>query len=263
MINLDKKYISVLVVLVFLLSFHLLPKVKERLFFLSIGKPYSSNSDWDNVNVIREWVSTHTPSSSDSLIIQDKLWKNSPYEMYLKFFLKEGGVNCAGYSYALMKLYREFGYKAFSYHSGRLDAFNHVITLVEIVYKGERRLVVEDATFDATYIDENKDPYDFFTFLDMVQKRRYASLRIIQSDSPPHLYICDRSQIGACRTNSKKDGPTITRGTVETYYEKYGTNTIEHNKHIYLYPRILQTSDDLSFQLRDVDELKMILRKML
>lgn len=263
MINLDKKYIAVCLVLVFLLSFHLLPKVKERLFFFSIGKSYSNDSEWKNVNTIREWVSTHTPSSSDNLIIQDKLWKNSPYEMYLKFSLQQGGVNCAGYSYALMKLYREFGYKAFSYHSGRLDAFNHVITLVEITYKGEKRLVIEDATFDATYIDDNMDPYDFFTFLELLQKKRYTSIHIIQSNSPPHLYICDRSQVNNCRTNSKKNGPTIIRENVETYYEKYGTNTIEHNKHIYLYPRIIQTSDDLSFPLEDVDSLKKFLRKML
>lgn len=262
MANFKKKYVAVLALLVFLLSFHLMPKVKERLFFLAIGKQYS-RYEWKKVNIIREWVATNTPSSSDSLSIQDTLWRNSPYEIYLKFFLNQGGVNCAGYSYALMKLYKEFGYKAFSYHSGRLDGFNHVITLVEIDYKKSRRLVIQDATFDVTYVDDNMEPYDFFEFLNMLKKRKYSSIHVIQSNSPPHTYICDLSEIGKCRKDSMKDGPVLTKQGRQMYPEKLGSNTVEENKHIYLYPRLLQTDIDFAIPFNGIDELRRFLKKSL
>lgn len=258
----DKKYCAVLALFIFLLSFHLFPKAKERFFFLAIGKTYSSY-EWKNVNTIREWVATNTPSSSDSLLIQDTLWRNSPYEIYLKLLLKGGGVNCAGYSYALMKLYREFGYKAFSYHSGRLDAFNHVITLVEITYKGKKRLVIEDATFDVTYMDDNMEPYDFFTFLDTLEKRQFESIHIIQSDSPPHTYICDLAKEGNCRKDSIKEGPIMTKKNRQFYPEKLGANTLEANKHIYLFPRLLQTDTDKAIALKNIQELRNLLEKSL
>lgn len=260
--TLDRKYVTVLTLLIFLLSFHLLPKVKERLFFFAIGKTYSSY-EWKNVTTIREWVSTHTPSSSDSLLIQNTLWRNSPYEIYLKFFLNRGGVNCAGYSYALMKLYKEFGYRAFSYHSGHMDKFNHVITLVEINYKGSRRLVIQDATFDATYMDDNMEPYDFFTFLDTLEKKKYGSIHIMQSDSPPHIYICDLMKRNSCRIDSKKEGPVHTTKDRQTYREKLGSNTIENNKEIYLYPRLVQTDTDGVAPLNSIHELRGFLKKSL
>lgn len=262
MANLDKKYLAVFILLIFLLSFHLLPKVKERLFFLAIGKAYSSY-EWKNINSIREWVSTHTPSSSDSLAIQGKLWRNSPYEIYLRFLLQQGGVNCAGYSYALMKLYKEFGYRTFSYHSGHLDRFNHVITLVEIFYKGKKRLVIQDATFDVTYTDNNMEPYDFFVFLAALEKKQYESIHIIQSDSPPHIYMCDLSQSQNCRKDSMKEGVAFTKRNRQIYYEKLGINTVENNKEIYLYPRLIQTEKDEVVYIKNIRELKEFLKKSL
>lgn len=262
MVIFDKKYCAVFALLIFLLSFHLLPKVKERLFFFAIGKAYSAH-EWKNVNTIREWVATNTPSSSDSLLIQDRLWRNSPYEIFFKFSLKRGGVNCAGYSYALMKLYKEFGYKAFSYHSGRLDAFNHVITLVEISYKGKPRLVIQDATFDVTYTDDNMEPYDFWHFLETLEQKRFDSIYVIQSDSPPHTYICDLKNETSCRKDSMVDGPIRTKKDRQLYPEKLGSNTLEANKHIYLFPRLLQTDTDKAVTLGDTHTLRRLLDELL
>lgn len=254
----DRKYLIVLILLFFLLGFHLLPKIKERTFFFLIGEQYS-RYEWQNINTIRQWVSTNTPSSSDSLSIREKLWRNSPYQIFLKFALRYGGVDCAGYSYALMKLYKEFGYTTFSYHSGKLDAFNHVITLVSISYKGESRLVIQDASYDATYVDANMEPIPFFTFLHLIETKQYERIHIIQGDSPPHLYICDLTNENRCRTNSIKDGEIIVHKGKKLFYEKLGINTIEANKHIYLYPRLIQTMDDRVFQLHTLSQLKKVL----
>lgn len=256
----DRRYVVVLVTLIFLLCFHLLPKVKERIFFFLIGEPYSKY-EWQNVNTIRQWVSTNTPSSSDTLSIREKLWRNSPYQILLKFSFQQGGVDCAGYSYVLMKLYKEFGYTAFSYHSGKLSAFNHVVTLVEISYKGEKKLVIQDASYDATYVDANMEPLPFSAFLRLIEAKQYDRIHILEGGAPPHLYICDLVNERKCRTNSIKDGPITTHKGRKVFYEKLGINTIEANKHIYLYPRLIQTMDDSVFHLSTISQLEEVLSR--
>jgi hypothetical protein len=175
--------------------------------------------------------------------------------IFLKFYFKYGGVDCAGYSYALMKLYKEFGYRAFSYHSGRLDAFNHVITLVEIKYKGNKRLIIQDATFDAEYLNEKGEPYDFFRFINILQTKEYRHVKIIQGNSPPHMYICDLSDESNCRTDSKKGGFVAKTHDREIYLEKLGINTLTDNRKIYLIPRLLQTMQDKNYTVKTVEEL--------
>lgn len=262
----EKHYFSVLIFAIFLVLFSIFnrsvffSKLKERYFFRLIHKEYIPHNDWHNTSVIREWAASSIPSSSQSLSVGNILWRKGPLLILAIFSLQYGGVDCAGYSYTLMKLYKEFGYTSYSYHSGNVNSFNHVITIVDINYKDDMRLVVQDATFDAIYTDKKGDPYDFFELLSVLQKKEYSKVDIVQGNSPPHLYICDMLHIRECRTDSIKGNQVIIRGNRKLYYEKYALNPIYNNKSLFLMPRFLQTKFDETFTISSVAELISILK---
>jgi len=87
-----------------------------------------------------------------------------------------GAVMCGGKSMYLMKLYRAFGYKAWSYDVGERykgkGGASHQFNLVEIPFKGDTIISVQDAYLNITYANTNDTPLDFFQLLQSVSNRQ-------------------------------------------------------------------------------------------
>lgn len=95
-------------------------------------------------------------------------------------------AECGLTTYFYIKLLQRCGFKAYQYSFG----FNkpphqrcvHSVTLVEIVFNGTKRLIIQDPYLNLTYRHRDTDPLDFFDFLSALKRRDYG---FVVMDSPP------------------------------------------------------------------------------
>lgn len=147
----------------------------------SLGRP--GLTQWDTVNRIREWAHANidlaTPSS---LLDQDpsfNFFNKSTPEIFAAFFNDRGGVWCGGAAYALMELYKLFGFRASLIDFGKPDVMTHVVTLVTIDFGGRPRTVIQDATLNLTYVTRDARPYDYLQLLAALMHHQHRKIRIL------------------------------------------------------------------------------------
>jgi hypothetical protein len=192
-------------------------------------------SDIEKTNLLREWTSSQVVWGSDSTNINHLFPDKSLPEMFETFDRAEGSVDCGIVSYVLMKVYEAYGYESYTYHSGSLDGFNHAITLVRVQSNNKKILMIQDASFDLSYLDKNGNPYDFFDFIKTIKNSRSNDIIISQGNGKPHYYLCYKYE--------KCNKPLINNLIIPVskdkskYLEKFTTNRIRENMHIYLVNR--------------------------
>lgn len=107
-------------------------------------------------------------------------------EFYRLFKDDRTAAECGITSYFYIKLLQTFGFKAYQYSFGfkekPYERFIHSVALVEIDFKGTRRLIVQDPYLNLTYRDADGAPFDFFELLATIKRREYQR---IETDSPP------------------------------------------------------------------------------
>lgn len=181
-------------------------------------------SDWERVNILRKWAAEHLPWSSEAAkvksLIQDK---EAPYIFNL-FAQNKGGVDCGSAGYALMKLYKFYGFESYEYHYGNLNGWNHALTLVKINHKGKNTLVVEDAFFNTTYTGMYGEPVDFFYLLQKARDGKTKEITLVKDDSWRHPNIDNYE------------------GKREIYYSYTSYFDLEVNLTALLIPRLLEGS---------------------
>jgi hypothetical protein len=104
---------------------------------------------------------------------------------------------CGVTSYFYIKLLQTFGFKAYQYSFGfkqkPYQRFIHSVALVEIDYKGTRRLIIQDPYLDLTYRNKDQEPIDFFNFLTLLKQRQYDAIVMDPSTSTTFLLVPDPS----------------------------------------------------------------------
>jgi hypothetical protein len=95
-------------------------------------------------------------------------------------------AECGLTSFFYIKLLQSFGFKAYQYTFGFREAAHrrcvHSVALVEIVFEGMKRLIVQDAYLNLTYRSADGKPMDFIEFLSTIKQRQYD---LIAVDSAP------------------------------------------------------------------------------
>jgi len=203
-------------------------------------------SDWEKVNILRQWTFENIAWASQKKQVKNLIWKKEAPEIFT--ILKEqnlsnkGGVDCSGYAYALMKLYKLYGYKSYIYHHGDLKGWNDVITLVKIREKGKEIIVAQQPLFDAVYTDKNNRPYDFFSILYDIEKGKMSNVRIIQGKGVEHDSYCVEDD--DCNYNiSTNKVIQLPDGTIK-YKGKFYTEILKKNIDSLLVARLVEYMED-------------------
>ncbi len=193
-------------------------------------------ADWEKVSLLRQWVSENIPWGSESVQLGDFIWEKDAPEAF-KIFSQQttGGVDCFGYAYLLMKLYKLYGYEAYSYHYGSLNDWNHVITLVKINSQNKKILAIQDATYDATCVNKKGAPFDFYDFLLTLKQNKPNEIKILQGQAKPHYSFCSAND--NCQSlDNIKILKVLPNGTT-VYKNKFKINDLENNMSSFLYAR--------------------------
>jgi hypothetical protein len=141
-------------------------------------------TDWEAVNRIREWAHVNIDVATKSYLLDEdptfRFYGRTAPEIFAAFFQDRGGVWCGGAAHALAELYRLFGYRAHTVDYGRPEAITHVVTVVDIAFGGDQKLVVQDPIFNVTYASENRSPLSYFELLGFLLRRQHGKVRILQ-----------------------------------------------------------------------------------
>ncbi|MGE0480679.1 MAG: hypothetical protein AB7Q17_09425 [Phycisphaerae bacterium] len=149
-------------------------------------------SDWERVNRLRRWAYSNTTwaySYPALLEVREaaRYYQLGADELFSAFQRQAGGVYCAGASWAGMQLFQMFGYPTILLDLGDpVTQVSHVTAVVEIEHAGRLISVVQDVTFNLTYVDEWGLPLDYFAALARLRAGQTFRVRpSIAGDSPP------------------------------------------------------------------------------
>ena len=254
-----KKVILLLLVLfVFIIAFLVLKKVDFSLTLkqrIELAYPQLQNpktNDFEKVNILREWVFNNVAWASNTLQVKEYIWNKEAPELFdiLKDMdqKNKGGVDCSGYAYALMKLYKLFGYESYAYHYGNLDGWNDVITLVAIKYKGKEVLVAQQALFDSVITNNINEPYDFLRLLTDIKANKIDEAKIQQGKGIAHAAYCRKND--NCTYDIKDIKIEQLSPVVIKYQSKFSSHTLSNNIASFIIPRELQYSIDSDSEKR-------------
>lgn len=240
----NMKNIILIILTVFLVGVSVYLAMQIQLF-LHLEK---DTKDFAVTSRLREYTYLNSPWSSNSLNVKEEIWKKNSFQI-LDFVNKNiRGLDCSGISTVLMKTYAEKGYESYAYHSGKLSgAFTHVITLVKIRHKGEDRLIIQDPTYNITYIDQKGDPIDFFVFLSLLKRKEYEKFSILHNKDLYHTYFCSSNDDANHLCNPKADGRDIRiiNPNVWSFKEKAYVSTLIEYISIYLDYRNVYSGNQL------------------
>jgi hypothetical protein len=142
-----------------------------------------SISDFEKVNLLRDWAYSNIDFSSEKALLcgdkQFRFYEKDVCSIFSAFDADKGGEWCGGAAFALMKLYDAYGFKAHASGSGDPNVMTHAFTIVRINYKGSPLFIIEDATFNITYVDPDGAPYDYRELYSVLQQRRRDMIRIV------------------------------------------------------------------------------------
>jgi len=106
-------------------------------------------------------------------------------------------AECGVTSLFYMKLLSSLGYRAYQYSFGFLEKpyekLIHSMALVDIEFRGARRLIIQDPYWNLTYHDREGAPIDFFAFLTAIKHRQYEQIATEMSSVGTSVMIADTS----------------------------------------------------------------------
>jgi len=171
---------------------------------------YSSISDWEKVNLLRDWAAKNVSTATIIEPLESEygysVYNESAAQLLARQMSGEGGFYCAGVAVTTAKIFQLFGYPAISYNMVfwfEDDVFaSHVVTLVKIKYKGKDLITVQDAYFNytVTYVNNNK-PVDIFDMLELLSNKKIENLTMSFSSGTGKLYLSQK--------NSKPEKATV------------------------------------------------------
>ncbi len=155
-----------------------------------------------------------------------------PAQFYIRFRSHSLAAECGATTFFYMKLLEAFGFNAYQYSFGFTDQpYAHVVhsvVLVEIAFKGEPRLIVQDPYLDLTYRDSAGEPIDFFEFLAALRDHHFGRILMDASSVTTSLLVPDPAMYypylnDTCRQQlitalQRGDGPLKTRIPLERSY---------------------------------------------
>lgn len=151
---------------------------------LSLREP--GLTEWEVVNRLRDWSHANTTVATENALLDKDtrfgFFNRSAGEIFAAFFQDRGGVWCGGSAYALMELYRLFGFQASSLDYGRSGVMTHVVTLVKIRHGGTEKTVVQDPTFNLGYVAEDGTPFDYLDLLKVLVRHQHHRVHIVMGN---------------------------------------------------------------------------------
>lgn len=166
--------------------------LKVKLFLPEMVKNKRLLNDFEKTTLLRKWLYQNTVYANDNLSweAQETYNFNSTLNLYLYYKQLKGGAKCNNIAYFFNKLLGKFGFISYSYHYGDLNAFNHVINLVEINYNNKKILILQDSTYNLTFLDKKNNPLDFFSLLKFIKNNELNEIKpsIINYQKRPILY---------------------------------------------------------------------------
>lgn len=210
------------------------------------NKPTLSNNaitDIQRVNIIREWVNEQSVwGGKNTNINVYRLLVNKTALQMLDFInITSTGLDCGTYTVFLLKLYHLFGYDSYVYDMGRDSEGGHSVVLVWINDNGKRKLIVEDPTYNITYIDSDGVPIDFFVLLQKIKDKQESEIKMSANMGLGHKEVCMASD--ACNTLEGKEW--IGGGGMLMHRSRFDTNSVRGNLPIFLYSRFIRYYDTI------------------
>jgi hypothetical protein len=142
-------------------------------------------TDWERVNILRDWAYEHTDYSGDAFNLDSNssfnYYQKQAPQLYAAFLNDQGGVACSGDAYALQQLYEMYGFKSDVVSVGDPIIGNHTshaVTLVKIYQNNKSLLTIQDSYFGLTLMDNQKNPLDFFELIELLNEERYSDVVI-------------------------------------------------------------------------------------
>lgn len=118
--------------------------------------------------------------------LKGRVFTNDSTELDDMFRRDEGAVMCQGVAYYLHLKYLEAGFR--SYLVGFQSAvFSHAMTLVEVQRKdGGPALIVQDPSFNLSYVDNEGEPLSIFEIMKLLSKGRHEDV-IVKQGKPAEV----------------------------------------------------------------------------
>jgi hypothetical protein len=161
------------------------------------------DSDFERTTFLREYTGSliaigRPDARAPSLLRTRNLASVELAEIYPLLKSHDLPAECGVTSLFCMKLLRAFGFAAYQYSFGftekPFDRFIHSIVLVEIGFRGAKRLILQDPYWNLTYRNEQGSPIDFFAFLAAIRQREYGGILMDPSSVMTSLVITDTSE---------------------------------------------------------------------
>lgn len=164
-------------------------------------------TDFEKVNIIRDWAYEHTDyptrinASLDTTLdsmSEFKYYQKTAPDIYSAFLNDQGGVACSGTAFALHQLYEMYGFNSYYVALGDPTVENHTshaLTIVQINRGDTPILNVQDAYFDYTIVDKANNPLDFFEVVKFIRNDRYSDVVILYGTKKPLDQIIETSRI--------------------------------------------------------------------
>jgi hypothetical protein len=140
-------------------------------------------SEWERVNILREWVFRNADGGIDSTVMLDQrpdfdFYGASVPAIVAEFIQDQYGVWCGGSADVLKRWYQAYGFVAFTVNMGSAETMiTHMVTLVRIQDGGRAKTVIEDSYLNSTYVWKNGDPCDYFELLAALKEGKGTSIR--------------------------------------------------------------------------------------
>jgi hypothetical protein len=133
---------------------------------------------------IRDAAGCEADWGTESAQLGMKVFTNDSKKLALMFQNDEGAVMCQGAAYYLHMKYLEAGYR--SYLAGfQSEAMSHSVVLVEVDRKdGTRGLVVQDPSFNVSYVDYQGRALTIFEIMRVLAERQHTKIHVKEGRPP-------------------------------------------------------------------------------
>ena len=118
-----------------------------------------------------------------------------PIDIYLYYKNNLKGGRCDNISYFYQQILNEFGYKNYTYHFGNLNHYNHVLNLIEVKIKNKKKIIVQYATYNLTFLDQQNNPLDFFDLIQLIKKRNFNKIMVSSDNSKRKVLVSQKNKI--------------------------------------------------------------------
>ena len=122
--------------------------------------------------------------------------------MYEVFNKSKQAFDCGVYTVFLVKIYQLFGLESYIYDMGKEQQDYHSVVLVWINEGAKRKLIVEDPSYNLTYVDTKNKPMDFFELLRHIKEKNDKRVVIKQDIGKGHKVLCFPGD--SCDTTDRK-----------------------------------------------------------